>query len=167
MSYDVRRATHDDLPAIVELFNQAIPLQVNDETAPIEVIDRQEWFDQFDDTHPIWVMTNDRQVIGWCALEKFYPHQAYYRSAEIAIYIHEGFQGRHLGRSMLQFLDQQIEAHLNLKTVIAYIYQENQASQHLFATAGYQKWGELPQISEINGQLRTLVIYGKHFHQSK
>lgn len=161
----IRRATRDDLPEIVELFNQAIPLQVNDETAPLEVVDREEWFEQFDDTHPLWVAIINDQVVGWCALERFYPHHAYYRSAEIAIYVREGFQGLHLGRQMLQFVDDQIENQLDLKTVIAYIYAENAASQHLFTSAGYEQWGHLPQISEIKGKMRTLLIYGKHFNQ--
>ena len=53
MGYQIRMATIDDLPQIVEIFNQAIPLGVNDDTAPLEVVDRQEWFQQFDDTHPL------------------------------------------------------------------------------------------------------------------
>lgn len=163
MADTIRRATSADLPEIVALFNQAIPLGVNDETAPLEVVDRQGWFTQFDDTHPLWVMIHDDQVVGWCALEYCYPHPAYHHSAEIAIYIHEDFQGQHRGQQMLRFADQQINQHLNLKTVIAYIYAENTASQRLFSRAGYQKWGQLPQISEINGQLRSLVILGKNF----
>lgn len=53
MDYQIRLATINDLPAIVDIFNQAIPLKVNDESAPIEVVDRREWFLQFDSTHPI------------------------------------------------------------------------------------------------------------------
>ena len=90
MDYQIRLATIDDLPAIVDIFNQAIPLQVNDESAPIEVADRREWFLQFDSTHPIWVATVNEQVIAWCALEYFYPHPAYDHSAQIAIQIIDG-----------------------------------------------------------------------------
>ena len=57
MDYQIRLATINDLPAIVDIFNQAIPLQVNDESTPIEVADRREWFMQFDSTHPIWVLS--------------------------------------------------------------------------------------------------------------
>ncbi|WP_251546563.1 GNAT family N-acetyltransferase [Limosilactobacillus caecicola] len=163
MSYRIRPATSTDLPAIVEIFNQAIPLMVNDDTAPLEVTDRQTWFQQFDDTHPIWVIQTAEQIVGWCALERFYPHPAYYRSAEIAIYIDNHFQRQHLGKQLLSFVNKQVQHHLAIKTVIAYVYNENLASQRLFTSAGYQQWGRLPQISEINGQLRTLLIFGKNF----
>ena len=166
MQFLIRRATAADLPAVVKIFNQAIPLMVNDDTAPLAVADRQEWFHQFDDQHPLWVMTtSDQQVVAWCALEQFYSHPAYYRSAEIALYVDEGFQRQHLGRRLLDYVSQQIEHDGLLKTVIAYIYQENIASQRLFEKAGYAQWGTLPQISEINGQLRTLLVFGKHFNQ--
>ena len=103
MDYQIRLATIDDLPAIVDIFNQAIPLQVNDESAPIEVADRREWFLQFDSTHPIWVATVNEQVIAWCALEYFYPHPAYDHSAQIAIYIHEDYRRQHLGHDLLTY----------------------------------------------------------------
>lgn len=164
MDYLIRRATAVDLPQIVEIFNEAIPLGVNDDTAPLEVIDRQEWFEQFDDTHPLWVMVDDYQVIAWCALEYFYPHPAYHHSAEIAVYVRSAFQNQHLGWALLQFVDQQINDHLAIQTVIAYIYAENTPSQHLFLTCGYEKWGELPQISHINGHFRNLLMFGKNYN---
>lgn len=168
MSFQIRLAQDDDLPEIVAIFNQAIPRGVNDDTTPLVVADRQEWFNQFDGTHPLWVMTaNDDQLIGWCALEYFYPHPAYLLSAEIAIYVHNDFQGQRLGRDLLEYVDNQIEKHLSLKTVIAYVYAENGPSQHLFRTCGYEQWGQLPQISKINGEMRTLLIFGKHFNQQR
>ncbi|MCI5812669.1 MAG: N-acetyltransferase family protein [Lactobacillus sp.] len=163
MGYQIRMATIDDLPQTVEIFNQAIPLGVNDDTAPLEVVDRQEWFQQFDDTHPLWVMVNDQQIIAWCGLEYFYPHPAYVHSAEIAVYVRSEFQGQHLGRTLLQFVDQQITKQLAIKTVIAYIYAENTPSQHLFEACGYSQWGHLPKISHIKGQFRDLLVFGKNF----
>lgn len=163
MSYPIRRATKEDLPSIIKIYNHAIPLMVNDDTAPLEVNDREEWFQQFSDDHPLWVMTDQGQVIAWCALEEFYPHQAYHHSAEIAIYVHPDYQGQHLGSQLLQFADQQIKTSLKIKTVIAYIYAENLPSQKLFKKLGFSDWGELKHIAEINGQLRTLKIYGKNY----
>lgn len=167
MNCQIRLATMDDLPAIVEIFNQAIPLQVNDESAPIEVVDRREWFMQFDRTHPIWVATIDDQVIAWCALEYFYPHPAYDHSAQIAIYIHKNYRRQHCGHDLLTYIQHQIEDHLDIRTVIAYIYIENHASYQLFTSCGYKEWGKLPQISEINGQMRSLYMMGRHFNKQK
>ena len=163
MDYQIRLATIDDLPTIVEIFNQAVPLQVNDESTPIKVADRREWFRQFDHTHPIWVAVVNGQVIAWCALEYFYPHPAYDHSAQIAIYIHEDYRGQHLGHDLLTYVQKQAEGNLDIRTVIAYIYVENNASYRLFTSCGYEKWGKLPQISKITGRMRSLYMMGRHF----
>ncbi len=81
----------------------------------------------------------DDQVIAWCALEYFYPHLAYDHSAQIAIYIYEDYRQQHLGRDLLIYAQKQIEDHLDIRTVIAYIYIENQASYHLFTSCGYKE----------------------------
>ena len=107
----------------------------------------------------------DDQVIAWCALEYFYPYPAYDHSAQIAIYIYEDYRQQHLGRDLLTYAQKQIEDHLDIRTVIAYIYIENQASYHLFTSCGYKEWGKLPQISEINGQMRSLYMMSRHFNE--
>lgn len=164
MNYQIRLATINDLPSIVAIFNQAIPLKVNDESKPVKVADRREWFKQFDKTHPVWVVTVDDQVVGWCGLEYFYPHPAYDHTAQVSIYIDEHYRHHHLGHELLTYVQKQAEDHLDIRTVIAYIYIENKASYHLFTSCGYQEWGKMPEISQIEGQMRSLYMMGRHFN---
>ncbi|MBB1079256.1 N-acetyltransferase [Limosilactobacillus sp. STM2_1] len=161
----IQRATATDLPAIVAIYNQAIPLQiVTDDAKLISINSRLSWFQQFDNTHPLFVAKDNNQVCGWVALEYFFAHPAYQHSAEIAIYIDQAHQHQGLGQTLLAYIDRQITASLPLKTVVAYVYERNLASQHLFTKCGYKKWGSLPQIAKINHELRTLIIFGKHFN---
>lgn len=160
----IRRALVDDRQAIIDIFNDAVRDKIaTDEEHPITVADRLDWFAQFDERHPLWVATIDGQVVGWCALEHFYPHHAYADSAEIAIYIRKCAHRHGLGRALLEYVDQQIKSRLHFKTVIAYIYQHNQPSQGLFATCGYEHWGRLPNISKVNGEYHELEIFGKNY----
>lgn len=69
-------------------------------------------------------------------LSIFYPHPAYDHSAQIAIYIHEDYRRQHLGHDLLTYAQKQIEDHLDIRTVIAYIYIENQASYRLLPPVG-------------------------------
>ena len=85
-------------------------------------------------------------------------------SAEISIYLASDTQGRGYGKQILNFIDQQITDNLDIKTVIAYVYENNLPSQKLFQKCGYQQCGVLPQISIIDGELRTLKIFVKHFN---
>ena len=160
----IRRAHPADYQAIIDIFNDAVRVGIaTDESHPVTVADRQSWFDQFDNRHPLWVITVDGQVGGWCALEPFYPHPAYRESAEIAIYIRQQSHRKGLGRALLTYTDQQVRSHRYFKTVVAYIYEHNQPSQGLFTSCGYERWDHLPAISYINGEYRELAIFGKNY----
>lgn len=163
---NIRQATIDDLPQIVTIYNQAVPSHiVTDDSSPISIASRKKWFTQFDPTHPLWVAEENNHVCGWCALENFFAHPAYQFSAEIAIYLDKQWQQQGLGKRLLKYIDQQVESTLQLKTVVAYVYERNLPSQKLFTCCGYKQWGSLPQISQVAGEMRTLLIYGKHFNQ--
>lgn len=156
----LRRATTNDPPRIVAIYNSAVPSHdITDDEMPITIDSRKDWLNHF----PIWVVISDSIIIGWCSLGQFYPHQAYQFSAEISIYLAPGIQGRGYGKQILRFIDQQITDNLDIKTVIAYVYENNLPSQKLFQKCGYQQCGVLPQISIIDGKLRTLKIFVKHF----
>ena len=147
----IQRASSADLPAIVAIYNQAVPSQiVTDDDSEVSVDSRSAWFEQFDNTHPLFVAKDNNHVCGWVALEHFLVHPTYHLSAELAIYI--------------SYVDRQITESLPLKTIVAYVYERNLASQRLFTKCGYEQWGSLPQIAEINHELRTLLIFGKHFN---
>ena len=56
-----RDANLDDLPAIVEIYNQSIPAgTATADTQPITVESRLQWFAQFSpEKRPIWVAENE------------------------------------------------------------------------------------------------------------
>lgn len=160
-----RRAQKADLKRIVEIYNQAVPSHiVTDDDDPITVQSREQWMADFDDTHPCWVVEEDGQIIGWCGLEYFYPHPAFDHSAEISIYIDRHHQNHGVGSALLDYVNVNIARNLPIKTVISYIYERNVPSQRLFQSAAYDKVGELPQISVVNHELRTIYVYCRHFN---
>ena len=56
----IRHATSDDLPAIVAIFNAAIPTGVTAETAAINIESRRAWFEEHSPaTYPLWVEERD------------------------------------------------------------------------------------------------------------
>ena len=46
-------------------------------------------------------------------------------------------------------------------TFLAFIFGHNTPSLTLFAAAGFQRWGLLPQVAELDGVDRDLVILGR------
>ena len=63
----VRDATLDDLPAIVAIYNAAIPGRIaTADTDPVTVESRKEWFDKHEPgRRPLWVAEMDGEVVAW------------------------------------------------------------------------------------------------------
>ncbi|MGK4063797.1 N-acetyltransferase family protein [Weissella paramesenteroides] len=164
MTINFKFATKDDLPKIVTIYNQVIKLKnVTADLAPIPVSDREKWLDASShEKYPIWIITNDEQVIGWCSLEAFYGRAAYQHTAEISIYIDETTRGKHVGTQTIQFLATQLKQR-DLQNIVAYVFRQNIPSMTLFKKQGFEQWGLLPEVAEIDGRHLDLAILGKHF----
>lgn len=107
MTIKFELATNKDLPKIVEIYNEAIPThQSTADLEPITIDDRIDWFDwfnSFDDTHPIWLIKAYDETVGWVALEQMYGRAAYQKLAEIAIYLSQNGQAKVLDHKQSNF----------------------------------------------------------------
>lgn len=157
-------ATHADLPAIVTIYNQAIPgRQATADLTPVTVAAKEAWFAQYDpQTRPIWKILVGGEIAGWVALESFYGRPAYQHTAEISLYLAAGYQGQHLGQAALDFVISELPR-LDLDTLVAYVFTHNAPSQRLFTRNDFARWGHLPDVAVLDGQRRSLDILGRHF----
>ncbi len=65
----VRAATAADVPAITEIYNEAILTTVATfDTEPKSLASQEAWFKAHDERHPILVAEIDGKVIGWASL---------------------------------------------------------------------------------------------------
>ena len=104
----IRDAVETDLPAIVEIYNAAIPGRMAcGYTEPVSVESRQLWYQQHPaNCRPIWVMEMEeknprpgkfsdsdvagdsrQKIVGWLSFQFFYGTPAYHATAEVSIYI--------------------------------------------------------------------------------
>lgn len=164
MKINFSLAKSQDLPAIVAIYNQTIPSRtVTADTEPVTVSQRQEWFESFDDHHPLWKICNDDgKILGWIGLEPFYGRPAYLHTSEIAIYIDQDARHMGLGSQSLDFVIKQLP-NLGISAIVAYIFGHNRPSLHLFEQFSFTEWGMLPKVAELDGVQRDLVILGRRF----
>ncbi|GED94608.1 phosphinothricin N-acetyltransferase [Lentilactobacillus buchneri subsp. silagei] len=164
MSVRFEYATHDELPRIVEIYNEIIPSRLaTADLEPVSVASRENWFAEFNhETRPLWVMKVDDQIAGWVGLESFYGRPAYQKTAEISIYIDANYRHQGLGQQAIDFVSGELER-LGLDALVAFIFSHNLPSQKLFIHTGFTVWGHLPDVAEMDGQRRSLDILGKHF----
>lgn len=159
----IRDAMEADLGAIVSIYNSTIPSQiVTADLAPVSIESRHDWFHQHSpDRRPLWVMESDGNIAGWLGFQSFYGRPAYAGTAELSLYVDSNYRRQGVGRLLLERAIVHSPA-LHIKTLLGFIFSENQPSLRLFEQYGFQQWGYLPQVAEFSQIQRDLVIVGRH-----
>jgi phosphinothricin acetyltransferase len=162
-SFRKKNAKLEDLPKIIEIYNSTITgRMVTADLTPVSVESREQWFHQHDDRRPLWVfVSQEKEIAGWLSFEDFHPRVAYQKTAELSIYVDEKFRGQGLGRLLLGEANQAAPT-LHIENLVGLIFAHNFPSLKLFTSFGFVKWGYLPQVAELDGVKRDLVIMGKH-----
>jgi L-amino acid N-acyltransferase YncA len=165
----IRDAKIEDLTAIVEIYNSSIPGRMaTADLEPVTVSSRLDWFNTHNSRRPIWTILVPRgfanevdgKIGGWLSLRSFYGRDAYQHTAEVSVYVSPDYHRQHLGDRLLTHAIAACPS-LDLNTLVGFIFGHNQPSLSLFKKHEFQQWGFLPQIAELNGTERDLVILGR------
>jgi phosphinothricin acetyltransferase len=158
----VRDAIEKDLPAIVDIYNSTIPgRMVTADTQPIAVSDRLAWFKEHKaGFRPLWVVDDGGRVIAWLSFQSFYGRPAYRATAEVSIYVAEGHRKAGIGGDLLKRAMDHAPG-IGVNTLVGFIFAHNSPSLKLFEKFGFERWGFLPQVAELDGIKRDLVIVGR------
>lgn len=158
----IRDALEGYLPAIVAIYNASIPQRMaTADLEPVPVESRRMWFRAHTPARfPIWVMEVEGEIAGWLSFQMFYGRPAYSKTAEVSVYVAPNYQRRGIGRQLLSRAISQSPA-LGFKTLIAFIFGHNLPSLRLFEGLGFERWGYLPAVAELDGVERDVVIAGR------
>ncbi len=158
----IRHARHADLSKIVEIYNAAIPGRMaTADTSPVSAEDREAWFAGFDpETRPLWVACEDDVPLAWLSLRSFYGRPAYHETVEVGVYTAPVAQRRGLARALLRHALRE-GPRLGVRTILAFVFGHNRPSLTLFAAEGFATWGTLPEVADLDGVRRDLVIMGR------
>ncbi|MEX2671680.1 MAG: N-acetyltransferase family protein [Phycisphaeraceae bacterium] len=166
MTWNIRDATARDMPAVLDIYNASIPSRLA--TTDLEPVTLQQRLLSFQhhspDRRPFWVAeveggSRHGAIAGYCSIRDFYGRPAYHATVEIAIYLHPDHQGQGLGPVMLQHaLDQCPRLHI--RTVLALVFTHNQPSVRLFERFGFERWGTLPNVAELDERWVDVAILG-------
>jgi phosphinothricin acetyltransferase len=158
----IRHASAGDLAEIVRIYNASIPSRTaTADTEPVTVEEREEWFRAFDPaSRPLWVLEGEAGIEGWLGLRSFYGRPAYHRTVEAAVYVDPARQRRGVARALLDHALRDCP-HLGIANVLAFVFAHNESSIALFAGRGFEPWGRLPRVCELDGTERDVVILGR------
>ncbi|HVQ01802.1 MAG TPA: GNAT family N-acetyltransferase [Candidatus Thermoplasmatota archaeon] len=163
MKAAIREATKHDLKEIVEIFNQAIRTRSSvGYTSEVTVEDRKEWFQEhLSERYPIYVAELNHELVAWMSINPYRKGRpAFQTTGEVDCFIREGWQGKGLGNELMPYLLRQAKT-LGFHTIIAIVLEHNAPSRRLLEKHGFQQWGFLPGIGEIDGKDVGHVYYGK------
>ena len=159
----IRTATLDDLPAIVAIYNEAVADRfATADLEPATVQDRVGWLAAHDErTHPVYVAEEEGAIAGWCSLSAYRGGRAAVRrTAEISYYVARAARRRGIGLALVGHAVREAPA-LGLHVLFAIILERNAASIRLMERCGFARWGRLPDVAEIDGELVAHVYYGR------
>ncbi|GAA0134330.1 GNAT family N-acetyltransferase [Paenibacillus sp. YSY-4.3] len=173
-SYAIEHATIDDLQEIVDIYNETIDSrEVTADLEPVTVESRLKWFaEHTPDRRPLWVVRageNNRSgltiehgnpVIAWLSFQSFYGRPAYDSTAEISIYITSGFRGQGIGSLLIEKAIASCPE-IAVKTILGFVFGHNAGSLALLHKHGFEQWGLLPRVANLDGNERDLVILGR------
>jgi phosphinothricin acetyltransferase len=164
----IRDARPDDLPAIVAIYNAAIPGRLaTADTAPVSVESRRPWLAAHaPTTHPLWVEETDGTIGGWLSFQPFYGRPAYRATAELSVYVAPSHRRRGVARALVAHALGRGPA-LGFTTLLGFVFGHNEPSLTLFAGFGFERWGHLPRIAVLDGVERDLVILGRRLGAGK
>ncbi|SHO53614.1 GNAT family N-acetyltransferase [Desulfopila aestuarii] len=162
----MRIASDKDLETIVAIYNSTIPSrQSTADTLEVTVDSKLEWFRQHDPKKtPLYVHEENGEVVAWVSFQSFYGRPAYDHTAEISIYIAPESRGKGLGKSLLKE-SLELTKQLDIKTVVCFIFSHNTPSIKLFKSFGFDEWGMLPNVAEMDGKEYSLSIIGKRVNK--
>jgi L-amino acid N-acyltransferase YncA len=158
-----RNALQIDLPVIVDIYNSTVASRmVTADTTPVTFESRQQWFDDHTpDKHPLWIVEDDNNnIIGWVSFQAFYGRPAYDATAEISIYLDPVQRGKGYGKTILQYCIDKAPS-FKIKTLLGFIFAHNTPSLQLFMALGFEEWGNLKNVANLDDIERSVKILGK------
>lgn len=158
---NLRSAKREDLDSITEIYNEAIIKTVATfDTEPKTFEEQKKWFDDHESKNPILVAELNGVIVGWASLSKWSDRCAYSDTAEISLYVREEYQGKGIGRHLIETIIKEGKK-TGLHTIIARITEGNESSLHLHRSVGFTHIGIMKEVGKKFGKRQDVHLMQK------
>ena len=160
MTYAIRDALHADLPAIRDIYNDAVlnTTAIWNESA-VDLGNRQAWFAARQaQAYPILVIVDsDNTVLGYASFGDWRPFDGFRHTVEHSVYVRSDQRGKGLGPQLLTALIERAKA-CDKHVIVAAIESGNAASIGLHQRLGFAITGQMPQVGRKFGRWLDLTF---------
>jgi L-amino acid N-acyltransferase len=160
MEIIIREATENDLPDILEIYNDAIlnTTAVYD-YKPHTLSMRQKWFaEKITSGIPVLVAQVGHRIAGFASYGQFRAWAAYKYSMEHSVYVHPEFRRQGIAMKLLEELFG-LAREKEIRTIIAGIDAENIPSIHLHRNLGFNEVGHFQAVGYKFGKWLDLKFF--------
>ncbi|RZT95634.1 phosphinothricin acetyltransferase [Ancylomarina subtilis] len=160
---DIRLAQTSDLEAINTIYNQAVLARYC--TADLDSIsmrEREIWFQTHsEENYPVFVGEESGEVVAWFSFSAWRSgRRALVQTAEVSYYIHDQHFRKGYASQLMSFALTKAPE-LGFKNLFAILLEPNIASIKLLEKFGFELWGRLVDVAEIDGEVCSQRIYGR------
>jgi len=139
--FTIRPATHDDLQAIVGLYNWAVNQTfATIDSEPLDTEEAAAWWEAHGKRSQLLVCVDETGVIGWARL--FPWKQRGFDVVEDLVYVDPVHQGRGIGRALLNAIIKEAKG-LGYRTIVATVATDNRAGLALHSRLGFEVVGTI------------------------
>jgi len=142
----LRSTEEDDLPAILEIYNDAIlNLTATFDIEPKSLEERREWFHNHGNKFPLISAEVGGKVVGFCSISPFSQKRGYSPTVELSVYVHKDFRQRGIGKMLMNEIIAKARE-LGYHAIISIIAGNNAPSVELHRKLGFEPVGHLKQV---------------------
>ncbi len=156
----IRMATRADLPAVLEIYNEAILNTTAVYTyQPYTLANREAWLDKKTLMGiPVLIFEQDGNVAGFATYGPFRESAAYQYTVEHSIYVHKDYRRLHIGAQLMEALKNVLNEK-GYMTLIGAIDADNDGSCRMHEAMGFQLVGKIERAGYKFGHWLTLNLY--------
>ena len=142
----VRPATHADLPAITEIYNEAgVGTTASYDLEPVTVAQRRAWFDSLVERGCGVFVLDDGHVMGYAAYGPFRDKAGYAHTVEHSVYLRPECRGSGGGRALMEALLAHAKSR-GMHVMVGVLDAGNDASLAFHRCLGFTETAVLPQV---------------------
>lgn len=159
---NIRIANLSDLPAIVDIYNQAIRSRcATGDMDEFTVDERITWFNEHQaDSYPIYVAKLENTVVGFGSISPYRPgRRAMDKVAEVSFFLDYNYHKRGIGSTLISHMIADCPR-LGIDSLIAILLGTNDSSIALLKKLGFEEWGRMPQIIHFEDKTCDHLYYG-------
>jgi phosphinothricin acetyltransferase len=155
---NVRPATLADAAAITAIYNAGIAGRAATfETTPRTVEDLERRLGDIGRYPLVVADAGTAGVVGWAGLSEYRPRACYRGIAEFSVYVAADWQGRGVGRMLMQGLID-VAARRGYWKLVSRVFISNAASRALCQALGFREVGIYERHAFLDGEWRDVVI---------